>query len=213
MKDKLLKTLGIIFIIIMILGIGTIIIYKNHFEPKTKVTPISNEVTIDNKYLIKKFLPKNFNFSLKEVFVESNTNFSEEEITNLFIYAINEMPDIKEYITGLKVDIERENINIYIHAKYKNIPFEGKLTFTAYAENGKGIFHYKEGNIGFIDIKKEFIFNEATPTSVIDFDKENGDIILTFKAIKQLEVRNISTIENGINIVFRGTLKFWEWLN
>ncbi len=187
-------------------------VYYLSFAPKTKVAYINKEIKLDRKNLLKKFLPNDFDISLKEVYVESDAIFTEEELEDLFISAIKDMPELKEIITGVGVYTDKDYINLYFRINYKKIPVEAKLIFSCRAENGKGIFHYKEGRIGFIPISKEMIFNQSVDTSIIEFDKNNGDIILSFDIIKQLDVRKVTTTDNGINIVFRGTIKFWDWL-
>ena len=120
---------------------------------------------------------------------------------------MREEPDAIKDLTGLKVDIENDDINIYVDINYKDIPFQGKLTFTAQSKDGKGIFHYKEGKVGFIDISKDTIFKNLQDNSILSFDKTNGDIILSFKdIIKYLQIKSIKVEDNKIVIVFNGTI-------
>lgn len=209
-KHKLYIASAIVLTIVIIQIIAGV--YYLGFAPKTKVAPINKEIKLDRKTLLKKFLPSNFDISLKEVYVESDTIFTEEELEELFISIIKDMPELKGIITGVGIYTDKEYINLYFRMKYKNIPLEAKLIFSCRAENGKGIFHYEEGKIGFISISKDMIFKQNFRTAIMELDKDNGDIILSFDTIKQLEVRNVTAIDNGINIVFRGTIKFWDWL-
>ncbi|MCX0405223.1 hypothetical protein, partial [Clostridium perfringens] len=164
-------------------------------------------IELNDWNLIKKFLPNNINLSLKEINVSSTTEFSDSELTDLFILALREEPDAIKDLTGLKVDIENDDINIYVDINYKDIPFQGKLTFTAQSKDGKGIFHYKEGKVGFIDISKDTIFKNLQDNSILSFDKTNGDIILSFKdIIKYLQIKSIKVENNKIVIVFNGTI-------
>ncbi|MGL5245473.1 MAG: hypothetical protein ACRC7R_09905 [Sarcina sp.] len=213
MKKKLKIFIITPLIVLTIFLFSCIGIYHYSFSPKTTVISTNTDVELDNWSLLKKFFPTGFNLSFKELSAESNTLFSEKELTDLFIVAINEMPEIKNYITGLKVDISSPYITIYFHINYKNIPFEGKLIFSCKAEHGKGIFHYEGGKIGFLDIPKNLIFDKLKNTSVIQFDKEKGDIILSFETIKQLDVKNVQIKGHNLQINFRGTIKFWDWLN
>ncbi|MFH5938864.1 hypothetical protein, partial [Clostridium perfringens] len=175
--------------------------------PKLSVTSINSNIELNNWNLIKKFLPNNINLSLKEINVSSVTEFSDSELTDLFILALREEPDAIKDLKGLKVDIENDDINIYVDVNYKDIPFQGKLTFTAQSKDGKGIFHYKEGKVGFIDISKDTIFKNLQDNSILSFDKTNGDIILSFKdIIKYLQIKSIKVENNKIVIVFNGTI-------
>lgn len=206
-STKLLAFLGFLFVIILALGIT----YYSYFYPKTDVKPLNSTVVIDKGYMIKKFLPDKFNLSLKEVFVEATTSFSEDEITDFFILAFNQTPGLKENITGLRAKIEDDTINLYIHLKYKSLPVEAKLTFTGESIDGKGVFHYKEGKLGFLNVPKDRIFSDLQDTSIVQFDKENGNIILSFETIKQLDIRNVTIKNNEVNLVFRGSLKFYNF--
>ncbi|SHE97359.1 hypothetical protein [Clostridium fallax] len=193
---------------IVILCVSLTCAYYFSFSPKVSVTPISSNITLNKAKLFAKFLPDNFKITSKEAYVESNTNFSSDELTNLFIIAVKENPELKDFITGLKVSIGNNDIDIYCDVKYLSLPMEAKLTFTGEAKDGKGVFHYKEGHIGFLSIPKDVIFSKLQNTSVVQFDKNNGDIILSFESIKELEVKNVTVENNKVNIVFRGTLKF-----
>ena len=187
-------------------------VYYYSFAPKTDVKSIQSEVFLDKKGLILKFLPTDFKINLKEVYVESTADFSEDELTDLFILSIKELPELSSFITGLKVDIEDKKINMYFHTNIQNIPIEGKLTFDGECRDGKGVFHYVDGNVGFIPISKETIFKGTEDTSIVQFDKERGDIILSFEEIKLVEVRNIIVNNNKVELTFRGTIRFWDWL-
>lgn len=203
--------LGVLISVIVICSVlGGVYYYS--FYPKTEVKPIDEDIVFDKKVLITKFLPTDFKLNLKEVYVESTADFSEDELTDLFIFAIKELPELNAFVTGLKVDIEDSNINVYFHSNVKNIPMEGKITFMAESKDGKGVFHYVDGKVGFIPIAKDIIFKEAEDTSIVQFDSERGDIMLSFEEIKQLEVRNVVVENNKVELTFRGTIKFWDWL-
>ncbi|MDZ5252549.1 hypothetical protein [Clostridium sp. LIBA-8841] len=210
-KKRLLIVSLSLLILIIASFIGVKIVYNSYFAPKVAVTPIDSTIELDNWNLIKKFLPNNVDFSLKEINVESTTEFSDSELTDLFILALREEPNAIKQLTGLKVDIENNDINVYIDVNYKNIPFQGKLTFTAQSNDGKGIFHYKEGKIGFIDIPKDAIFENLKDNSLLSFDKNNGDIILSFKdIIKYLQIKSITVENDKIIIVFNGAVPLFS---
>lgn len=206
-KKKLLIVLLSLLIVIIACFLGVKIIYNSYFAPKVPVTSVDSSIKLDNWNLIKKFLPNEVNLSLKEINVNSTTEFSESELTDLFILALREEPDAIKDLTGLKVDIENNDINIYVDINYKNIPFQGKLTFTAQSKDGKGIFHYKEGKVGFIDIPKDAIFKNLKDNSILSFDKNAGDIIFSFKdVIKYLKIKSITVEDNKVIIIFSGTV-------
>lgn len=209
-KSKLIvSTVAVTILIILLSILG---FYYICFSPKVPVMSIDTNIKEDKMGLVKKFLPRDFSLSLSEIYVESNTTFTQTELNELFISAIREIPELKGIVTGIGVYTNKEYINIFIGLKYKKIPLEGRLKFSCKAENGKGILHFEEGNIGVISIGKEMIFKEDLQTSILETNKETGDIILTFNTIKQLEVRGFRTVDDGINIVFRGTIRFWDWL-
>lgn len=193
------------FILLLVLSI--LFTYYIYFYPKTSVKSMSSDIKINNLDLGKKFIPNDIKFSLKELSVKSQTKFSEEELTDLFIASFNEYPQIKDILKGLKITINSDKINMYLHFNYKGIPLEGKVTFTAYSTDGKGIFHYEEGNVGFFSIPKDVIFQSFEDTLFFQFDKSKGDIILSFPGLKQLQVTKISAHDKFIQIDFQGLLK------
>ncbi|MBI5997003.1 hypothetical protein [Clostridium perfringens] len=206
-KNKIFIVILSVLILILACFFGVKAVYKSYFAPKVSVTSINSNIELNDWNLIKKFLPNNINLSLKEINVSSTTEFSDSELTDLFILALREEPEAIKDLTGLKVDIENDDINIYVDINYKDIPFQGKLTFTAQSKDGKGIFHYKEGKVGFIDISKDTIFKNLQDNSILSFDKNNGDIILSFKdIIKYLKIKSIKVENNKIVIVFNGTI-------
>ncbi|WP_297520798.1 hypothetical protein [uncultured Clostridium sp.] len=198
-----------ILAILVALIIAVVVTYYVSFSPKTPTTPITNNVQINELALAKKFIPKDIDLSFKGISATSNAQFSAQELTNLAIYAVNQSPEAKKYVTGLEVKITDGNIVIYVTINYKGIPLEGKLIFEPYAKDGKGLFHYVSGNVGFIQIPKDLIFNKLENNSVVQFDKTNGNIVLYFNNIKQIKIENIYTKEDNINIVFKGNLKFF----
>lgn len=206
-KKKLFIVILSILILILACFFGVKTVYKSYFAPKVPVTSIDSTIQLNDWNLIKKFIPNNVNLSLKEINVRSTTEFSDSELTDLFILALREEPNAIKDLTGLKVEIDNGNINVYIDINYKDIPFQGKLTFTAQSKDGKGIFHYKEGKVGFIDIPKDTIFKNLQDNSILSFDKNNGDIILSFKdIIKYIQIKSINVEDNKIVMVFNGTI-------
>ncbi|MGL6185951.1 MAG: hypothetical protein ACRC1T_11295 [Clostridium chrysemydis] len=210
MKTKKILLGGIITLAILALII--LGVYNFSFKPKETVDSINKTVTIDPIKLSKKFLPKDINLSLEELTAESNTKFNSNEITDLFIEAINEMPDLKNSLSGIKVSLDNDLINVYANIKYYNIPFQLKLVFSAKAVDGKGILHYESGNLGFISISKDTIFNNLENNSLITFDKNSGDIILSLEGLDNIDIKDMKVQDGDLVINFRGTIKFWDWL-
>lgn len=210
MKTK--KILIGITITIVILALIILGVYNFSFKPKETVDSINKTVTIDPIKLSKKFLPKDINLSLEELTAESNTKFNSNELTDLFIEAINEMPDLKNSLSGIKVSLDNDLINVYANINYYNIPFQLKLVFSAKAVDGKGILHYESGNLGFISISKDTIFNNLENNSLITFDKNSGDIILSLEGLDNIDIKDMKVQDGDLVINFRGTIKFWDWL-
>ncbi|MGL5576657.1 MAG: hypothetical protein ACRDCW_14055 [Sarcina sp.] len=198
-----------ILAIILVLIIAILITYFVSFKPKTKTTLVNPNVQINELELARKFVPNNIDLDLSGISATSDAQFSAQELTNLAIYAVNQSPEIQKYVTGIQVQIVNGNIVIYVTLQYAGIPFEGRFIFEPYAKDGMGMFHYVSGNIGFIEIPKNLIFNNLTDNPIIQFDKTNGNIILHFTNIHQIKVENIYTKENNIDIVFKGSIKFF----
>ena len=92
-KNKLFIVILSILILILACFFGVKAVYKSYFAPKVSVTSINSNIELNDWNLIKKFLPNNINLSLKEINVSSATEFSDSELTDLFILALREEPD------------------------------------------------------------------------------------------------------------------------
>lgn len=207
---KFLIGLVVVICIIFLIIFG---VYKFSFKPTVPVTPLDSPTTMTQWDLAKKFIPDNVSLSLKGITATSNTNFSNEELTEVFISAFKENPTIAKYVQGLSVQATNNNtIDVYANVEYNGIPAQAKLTFKCTAENGQGIFHYESGKVGFISIPKEMLFDHLHDNSVIAVNKENSDIILRFSFIKNIDIQSLSTSNGNLNIVFKGTLNFFNWL-
>ncbi|WLF68038.1 hypothetical protein Q6375_08570 [Clostridium septicum] len=79
-----------------------------------------------------------------------------------------------------------------------------------YSENGEGIFHFQEGKIGFINIEKDTFFKYLEDTSIIQFDKKQGNVIISFVNTDILEITDISTNENNLDILFKAHLNLFK---
>lgn len=205
-KSIILTTL----LIILTFCFSIVAIYKHYFYPNIEVKSINSEAIIDNKKLLAKFFPNKLNLSLSEISLESKVNFTEEELTDLFISVVNEIPDLKNNVTGLKVNINNNKIYIFINFKYNNLPLQIKTIFMPYSENGEGIFHFQEGKIGFINIEKDTFFKYLEDTSIIQFDKKQGNVIISFVNTDILEITDISTNENNLDILFKAHLNLFK---
>lgn len=194
---------------LIILIIAVVVTYFVSFKPVTPTTSINSNVQINELDIAKKFIPDNIDLSFKGISATSDAQFSAQELTNLAIYAVNQSPEAQKYVTGIQVQIINGNLVIYVTFKYAGVPFEGKLVFEPYAKDGKGMFHYVSGNIGFIQIPKDLIFDNLTNNEIIQFDKNNGDIILHFNKINQIKIENIYTKEDNIDFVFKGSINFF----
>ncbi|WP_317310065.1 hypothetical protein [Clostridium thermobutyricum] len=200
-------------VVICILFLAIFGVYKFSFKPSVPVTPLDSPSTMTQLDLAKKFIPNNISLSLTGITATSNTNFSNDELTDLFISAFKDNPKISEYVKGLSVQAANNNtIYIYADINYKDIPVQAKLTFKCSAEDGKGIFHYESGKVGFISIPKEMLFDHLHDNSIIAVNKANSDIILRFSVLKNINIQSLSTTNGNLNIEFKGTLNFLQWL-
>ncbi|MGL4849813.1 MAG: hypothetical protein ACRC28_12955 [Clostridium sp.] len=201
----------IIFLAVALLGIFAV--YEISFKPEVPVTPINSTISLTEWNLTKKFLPKDIDLSLSQLSATSDTNFSSGELTELFIAVVQKNPELSKYVTGLSVKVNSNNtIDLYVNLVYKNIPVQAHLLFSCIAVNGQGILHYTSGNVGFISIPKELLFKYAENNDIFQFNKSEGDIILSFPSIKYLDVQALSTSDDTLNIKFNLTVRFWDWL-
>lgn len=205
-NTKIKKIFLILLSLIVILSAILIFCYYNYFYPKSETKSIDSKITLTSSDIGLKFIPKDFKFSLNEISVESKTEFTEEELTDIFITTMKEIPETKEYLNGLSVKISKDLINIYVSGKYHGIPIGGDLSFTAYNKDGKGVFHYEEGKIGFFSIPKEILFENLEDNLFFQFNKDSGDIILSFPALNQLQVTKVETKDKILEIDFKGLL-------
>lgn len=210
-NTKIKKFFLILLSLIVILSAILIFCYYNYFYPKTETKSIDSKITLTSSDIGLKFIPKDFKFSLNEISVESKTEFTEEELTDIFITTINEIPEAKEYVNGLSVKISKDGITIYVSGKYHSIPIGGELSFTAYNKGGKGVFHYEEGKIGFFNIPKEVLFENLEDNLFFQFNKDSGDIILSFPALNQLQVTKVETVNKALEIDFKGILSLKKY--
>lgn len=205
-NTKIKKIFLILLSLIVILSAILIFCYYNYFYPKSETKSIDSKITLTSSDIGLKFIPKDFKFSLNEISVESKTEFTEEELTDIFITTMKEIPETKEYLNGLSVKISKDLITIYVSGKYHGIPIGGDLSFTAYNKDGKGVFHYEEGKIGFFSIPKEILFKNLEDNLFFQFNKDSGDIILSFPALNQLQVTKVETKDKILEIDFKGLL-------
>ncbi len=204
--------IGIIIAILVII-LGVFCVYEFSFKPQVQVTPLNSPSTLTEWSLAKKFIPKDINLSLSELSATSDTNFSNSDLTSLFIAVAKENPDLSQFISGLQVNMEANNtIDVYANLLYNGIPVQAHLIFTCTTTNGKGILHYQSGKVGFISISKDTLFNYMQNNNIFQFDKQAGNIILSFPSIKYLIVQSMSSTPDNLNIRFNATIKFFNWL-
>lgn len=206
---KILTSIVVIILIIIGLVIGT---YYVSFKPQVATTPISQNVEQQEKELLKKFIPNKLDLSLTQLSADSTATLSDTDLTSLFIIAARQIHSDKIEITGVKAQVDGKYINSYIEFMYKGIPLEAKLVFEPSAQNGKGILHYVSGNVGFISIPKDLIFEKAIDNSMIQFDKSADNIILSFKDLPDLKIQSFQTKNNELEISFKATVNLWDWL-
>lgn len=202
------KKIVISFLSIIIMISFIFIIYYVCFYPKIITTPINNNIETKKIDILKKFSIDDFSLSLKNKSLSSTIKLNDSDLTDLIIIALKEVNDLEKYVSGINVDIKNQDINLYCTVKYKGIPFYVKFIFTISNDNHAIILNYKKGNLGFIPISKEFIFSKLKDTSMLKFDKNNGNIILTLENIKQLTISDVNINNNIIYITLNGSLKF-----
>ncbi|GAA0075660.1 hypothetical protein UT300005_00380 [Clostridium sp. CTA-5] len=194
--------LGTIFFIIVALSAT----YYIGFYPKTEVKNINSSSNFNEKILLDKLTANHLNLSSKEISLETSLTLSEDDLTDLFISLIKDSnAKISDTLTGLKVDIADNKINILFHLKYNGIPLEGNMIFTGKLINNKCTFHYESGHLGFININKDLVFSRLKSNEFIYIDKNSGDIVLA-NNLKGIEIKDFKVNNNEIIIDVKGTL-------
>ncbi|WP_315076790.1 hypothetical protein [uncultured Clostridium sp.] len=202
-----IKKTSLFLSIILVILLTISATYYIGFYPKTKVIDINTSSNFNGLTLLDRLSKNDLNLSSKEISLETSLTLSEEDLSTMFIGLIKESNNkLSNLITGLKVDIDENKLNVIFHLKYNGIPLEGHLVFNASAINDKCVLHYHSGNVGFININKDLIFSKLRSNDVVTFDKTNGDIILSISNIDNIKVKDIQVQDNNIIITIKGSL-------
>ena len=202
-----IKKINIFLSIILIIIITLCATYYFSFYPKTKVTNINTSSDFNSLTLLDKVSKNDLNLSSKEISLETSLTLSEEDLNSMFISLIKDSNNkLSNLMTGLKVDINENKLNVIFHLKYNGVPLEGHLVFNMSAINGKCVLHYDSGNVGFININKDLIFSKLISNDVVTFDKTNGDIILSISNLDNIKIKDITVQDHNIIITIKGSL-------
>lgn len=206
--SKLGKRLSILIIVILIIIVSCFVTYKVSFEPKVQVTSVNSEISIHPKSLLKKFIPNNIDLNFSELKLESNTSFTEEEITNLIIAFIQSDDAMSKAVTGVKALINNDHLLLYINFNYKGIPVQGVLDFTISARNHEAVLHYNSGKIGFINISKQTIFNSIENGSIVSKDESKNDIFVSLYNDYGISIQDANLNDSKLNLKFQLKINF-----
>lgn len=207
---KISKIMLCLLLVIIILFGG---LYYFYFYPKVSVKPLSSNISLDNLDLTKKLLPNDLNITMKNINIDTEAKYSDDNITDILILSLNKNAKSSNFIEGIKSSINKNNITVYMTLKYNSIPVQGKLIFSAHSKDGKGIFHYESGKIGFIDISKEKLFSLLNHDSdIIQIDKNSGDIIMYLKNFKTFSIKSVNLDDGSISIHVSGKLNVFDFL-
>ncbi|SHK00330.1 hypothetical protein SAMN02745248_01540 [Hathewaya proteolytica DSM 3090] len=205
-KSVLTKVVIFIDILLLICVAGFAIYYfyfypqNNSYESMNKSLPnAEREVDIEIN-------PENIDIPSKEITVLSSINFSEEELTDLFLLSLKDMPEVNQYIRGLKVRILDDCINLDANVTYKNLPLKATFTFQGKASNGKGILHYHQGKIGFLDIPENVLLSNLKDTTYLKVSQDSKDIILDLSTSEFMEITDIVTENKSLKVKLRKTI-------
>lgn len=204
--SKLRKRLLILIIAIIVVIASLFVTYKVSFEPKVQVTSISSETSVDNKALLRKFIPNNIDLNFSGIKLESNASFTEEEITNLIVAFIKSDDLMSQKVTGVQAVIDNNHLLLYINFNYNGIPVQGVLDFTISAQNNEAILHYNSGKIGFINISKKSIFDSIENGSVVTKDENTNDIFVSLYNDYGISIKKANLNDSKLNLEFQ--LKF-----
>lgn len=207
---KFSKIILCLLLIIIILVGGT---YYFYFYPKVAVKPLSSNINLDSIDLTKKLLPNDLNITMKNVNIDTEAKYSDDNITDILIVSLNKNSENIKLIDGIKTSIDKNNITIYATLKYNSIPVQCKLVFSVHSKDGKGIFHYEYGKIGFIAISKERLFSMLNRDSnIIQIDKSQGDIVMSLKDFKTFSVKSIKLDDGSLSIHVSGKLSVVDFI-
>lgn len=208
-KGKAFKIIISIIIIILITIGGTFFTYKSYFAPKVPVTSINSTIEVNPLELALKLIPKNVDFSLGEISANSNIEFTENDLTNFAILAIQQNQHLKDIVTGLKFVISNNTITLYVQFKYSGIPFEAKLNFSCLANNGEAIIHYESGKIGFINIPSSLLFKYLKSNEFINIYPNDSNIALKFAGAKNISINSFKINGNKLSIGLEASLRLF----
>lgn len=207
---KFLKIILCLLLIIIILVGG---VYYFFFYPKVDVKPLSSDINLDNIDLTKKLLPNDLNITMKNINIDTEAKYSDDNITDILILSLNKNNNSSNFIEGIKTSINQNTLTIYMTLKYNSIPLQGKLIFSAHSKDGKGVFHYESGKLGFIDISKEKLFSMLNHDSdIIQIDKNSGDIVMSLKNFKTFSIKSIKLDDGNLSIHVGGKLNVIDFI-
>ena len=204
------KLLGTILSVIVLVSIIVGGVYYIYFYPQTEVKSLDSDISINQLEILKRFIPNNTSFSLNKISVDSDVKFSEDEITDFAILAVRNIEDIKDNITGILINIEKDEIKLVVDAKYKSIPVELNLVFNCRSEDGNAVLHYKKGSVGFFSVSKDKILKNIGENKWLKVDESRGDIIVTLDSIDGLEITNVTTDKDNIELSIHGDISIFK---
>ena len=196
-----LKLLIIPIIVLIIVIFGIFFTYENYFAPKVPVTSVNTDVNLNTSNLALDFIPDKVDFSLSKIALGSNVKVSDTELTDMIILALqNDSNTTLKQITGLQIIINDNYINVYATFDLLNVPLEVHFKFVPEVENGQAILHYVEGNIGFIPIPKDIVFDHLANKSFMSIDSSAGDIIFKFDNSDAIKIDTFSIDGSSLKI-------------
>ena len=206
--SKTSKRLLVIFIILVIAIVSIFITYKISFEPKIQVKSINSEVELNPKKIMKKLIPNNIDLNLSGIEFKSSSSFTDNEITDLIIYSINNSNINTENLNGIRALINDNQLLLYINFDYKGIPLQAISNFTVKANNNNAILHYNYTKVGFITIPKSYIFNHIQNNSILSKDEVNNIIIISLTKDYGISIKNVSLTNRKLNIELESKFNF-----
>ncbi|MDQ0149076.1 hypothetical protein ACFO6R_05700 [Eubacterium multiforme] len=206
--SKTSKRLLVILLILVIAIVSVFITYKISFEPKVQVKSINSEVESTPKTIIKKLIPNNIDLNLSGIEFKSSSSFTDNELTDLIIYSINNSNINTENLNGIRTIINDNQLLLYINFDYKGIPLQAISNFTVKAANNSAILHYNYTKVGFITVPKSYIFNYIPNNSILSKDEANDDIIISLNKDYGILIKKASLTNGKLNIQFESKLNF-----
>lgn len=207
------KKIGLSIIIAIILIIITLVgTYFVSFKPSITTTPVSQNLNINKIKLLQEIIPDDIHLNASGITATSNIKLSSNDLTNLTAYALSTSPTAEKYIKGVLIRFDNNKLVLYTTIEYWGIPVQAKIILVPSAKDGTGVLHYESGTVGFLNLPENYIFNTLSAAlsdnNYIQINPNTKDIIINFKTLQQLKIKDFKISNDTIDLTLDGRLNF-----